>query len=128
MIMAIAPDFDKAGGLVPVIVQQHDTKEVLMLAYMNAEAWETTLTSGLATYYSRSRKSLWVKGQTSGHVQQVRQIRIDCDRDTVLLLVDQVGGAACHTGYRSCFYRIIENRSERIDGQPVFDPLTVYGK
>lgn len=126
--MEVIPDFAKTGGLVPVIVQQHDTHEVLMLAYMNAEAWQATLATGLATFYSRSRKTLWVKGETSGHVQRVKQIRIDCDRDTVLLLVDQVGGAACHTGYRSCFYRIIENGAVRIEGQPVFDPQTVYGK
>ena len=126
--MEVIPDFAKTGGLVPVIVQQHDTREVLMLAYMNAEAWQATLATGLATFYSRSREALWVKGETSGHVQRVKQIRIDCDRDTVLLLVDQVGGAACHTGYRSCFYRIIENGAVRIEGQPVFDPQTVYGK
>lgn len=124
----IAPDFEKAGGLVPVIVQQHDTKEVLMLAYMNNAAWQATLTTGLATYFSRSRQALWVKGETSGHVQHVKQIRIDCDQDTVLLLVEQVGGAACHAGYRSCFYRIVQNGAVSIDGPPVFDPQTVYGK
>jgi len=125
----ICPDFAKVGGLVPVIVQQVGTNEVLMLAYMNAAAWQATVATGKATYYSRSRQCLWVKGETSGHVQRVRQIRIDCDRDTILLLVDQVGGAACHTGHRSCFYRIIDNDgTARIDGQPVFDPQTVYGK
>jgi len=126
--MTLCPDFDKTGGLVPVIVQQHDSKQVLMLAYMNLAAWQATLATGMATYYSRSRKALWVKGETSGHVQRVHQIRIDCDRDTVLLLVDQAGAAACHTGHRSCFFTIIENGAARVDGQPLFDPQTVYGK
>jgi phosphoribosyl-AMP cyclohydrolase len=119
-------DFKKAGGLVPAIVQDHATGEVLMLAYMNAEAWNATLSTGKATYYSRSRKTLWIKRQTSGNHQLVREIRIDCDRDTVLLKVEQLGGAACHTGHRSCFYQKIENGSIRIVGKPVFDPEEVY--
>lgn len=96
--------FDEAG-LVPVIAQQWDTREVLMMAWMNAEALEATLATGEATYYSRSRQSLWVKGETSGNRQQVRSIRLDCDGDTLLLLVDQ-SGVACHTGERTCFDRV----------------------
>ena len=96
--------FDEAG-LVPVIAQQWDTREVLMMAWMNAEALEATLATGEATYYSRSRQSLWVKGETSGNRQQVRSIRLDCDGDTLLLAVDQ-SGVACHTGERTCFDRV----------------------
>ncbi len=103
----IRPDFEKGDGLVPCIVQDFTTREVLMLAYMNAESLARTLETGLATYWSRSRSALWVKGETSGHYQHVREIRIDCDEDTLLLLVDQ-DGAACHTGRRSCFYRTLE--------------------
>jgi phosphoribosyl-AMP cyclohydrolase len=121
-------DFDKTGGLIPAIAQDFKTGEVLMLAYMNRESWEATLASGKATYYSRSRKSLWVKGETSGHVQWVKEIRIDCDNDTLLLKVDPVGGAACHTGYRSCFYQKVVNQSIVLDGQKVFDPEEVYKK
>ncbi len=97
-----------------------------MLAYMNQEAFDATLTSGKATYYSRSRQSLWVKGESSGNVQQVKEIRIDCDSDTVLLKVEQIGGAACHTGHRSCFHKIIDNDSVRVTGEPLFDPEEVY--
>ncbi len=98
-------DFNKTGGLVPAIVQDNETGEILMLAYMNQEAFDATLSSGKATYYSRSRQTLWVKGETSGNVQLVKEIRIDCDDDTVLIKVEQIGGAACHTGHRSCFYK-----------------------
>jgi phosphoribosyl-AMP cyclohydrolase len=118
--------FDKMGGLVPAIAQDYESGEILMLAYMNREAWEHTLSSGLATYYSRSRNTLWIKGKTSGHVQHVKEIRVDCDDDTVLLKVEQAGGAACHTGHRSCFYKKIENGEVRIIGEPVFDPKEVY--
>ncbi len=93
-----------ADGLVPVIVQDHEDREVLMLAYMNQEAYEKTLETGTMTYYSRSRNELWVKGMTSGHFQYVKELRIDCDNDTILAKVEQIG-AACHTGNRSCFYR-----------------------
>jgi len=121
-------NFDKLGGLVPAIAQDHQTGEILMLAFMNEAAWNATLTSGRATYYSRSRKCLWVKGQTSGNIQRVREIRIDCDDDAVVLKVEQVGGAACHTGHRSCFHKKIEDGAVRIEGQPVFDPKEVYRK
>jgi phosphoribosyl-AMP cyclohydrolase len=121
-------NFDKLGGLVPAIAQDYQTGEVLMLAFMNEAAWNATLTTGRATYYSRSRKCLWVKGETSGNVQRVREIRIDCDDDAVILKVEQVGGAACHTGHRSCFYKKVENGAVHIEGQPVFDPKEVYRK
>ncbi|MFP4040273.1 MAG: phosphoribosyl-AMP cyclohydrolase [Desulfosudaceae bacterium] len=122
-------DFEKTGGLIPAIAQDYASGEVLMLAYMNQEAWEATLTSGKATYYSRSRDKLWVKGESSGHVQVVREIRVDCDRDTVVVKVDQLGGAACHKGYRSCFYTKIEtDGSAVITQERVFDPAEVYKK
>lgn len=116
------------GGLVPAIAQDAETGEVLMLAFMNREAWLETLKTGRATYYSRSRDTLWVKGLTSGHVQHVREIRVDCDNDTVLLKVDQVGGAACHTGYASCFYQKVQDGVLKTVGEPVFDPEEVYKK
>ena len=121
-------NFKKTGGLIPAIVQDDATGEILMLAYMNQEAFAATLTSGKATYYSRSRQTLWVKGETSGHVQMVKEILIDCDDDTILLKVDQLGGAACHTGHRSCFFKRVENDSIRIIGEPVFNPKEVYDK
>ena len=100
-------DFAKGNGLVPVIVQDVTTKEVLMLAYMYEESLQKTIASGFATYWSRSRQELWLKGETSGHYQHVKDIRVDCDNDTLLLLVEQTG-AACHTGHYSCFYRNVE--------------------
>jgi len=121
-------DFIKTGGLVPAIVQDNKTGEILMLAYMNQAAFDATLSTGKATYYSRSRQTLWVKGETSGNVQLVREIRIDCDDDTVLIKVEQLGGAACHTGHRSCFHKKVENGVIRIVDEPVFDPREVYGK
>ena len=121
-------DFIKTGGLVPAIVQDNETGEILMLGYMNQEAFDATLSTGKATYYSRSRQTLWVKGETSGNVQLVKEIRIDCDDDTLLIKVEQLGGAACHTGHRSCFYKKVENGAIRIVGEPVFDPKEVYDK
>ena len=119
-------DFDKQNGLVPAIAQDWETGEILMLAYMNREAVEETLNTGRACYYSRSRSKLWRKGEESGNVQKVREVRIDCDRDTIVIKVEQVGGAACHTGHRSCFYRKIENGELVEDGEKVFDPKEVY--
>ena len=121
-------DFNKTGGLVPAIVQDYETGEILMLAYMNQDAFNATLSTGKATFYSRSRQTLWVKGETSGNLQLVKEVRIDCDDDTVLLKVEQLGGAACHTGHRSCFYKKVENGTIRIVGKPVFDPGEVYDK
>lgn len=119
-------DFSKTGGLLPAITQEAGTGEVLMLAYMNQEAWKATLSTGKATYFSRSRQELWVKGLTSGNVQVVKEIRIDCDSDAILLKVEQVGGAACHTGHKSCFFKKVENGSVKIIGRPLFDPKEVY--
>ena len=119
-------DFPKGDGLVPAIVQDDDTGEVLMLAYMNQEAWEKTLATGKAHFWSRSRQKLWLKGETSGHIQQVRAVYVDCDFDTVLVKVQQVGGAACHEGYSSCFYRRLEDGELKVVGTRVFDPKKVY--
>jgi phosphoribosyl-AMP cyclohydrolase len=121
-------DFNKTGGLVPAIVQDFQTGEILMLAYMNPDAFNATLSTGKATYYSRSRQTLWVKGETSGNMQLIKEIRIDCDDDTLLLKVEQLGGAACHTGHRSCFFKKVEDGSIRIMEEPIFDPREVYGK
>ncbi len=117
----IAVDFG-ADGLVPAIAQDAETGEVLMLAYVSPEALERTRETGLAHYYSRSREELWQKGKTSGHVQHVTEVRVDCDADTLLYLVEQEAGA-CHTGHRSCFYRTIDGENV---GEMAFDPDTVY--
>ncbi|MBI5417490.1 phosphoribosyl-AMP cyclohydrolase [Candidatus Poribacteria bacterium] len=122
-------DFDKSGGIIPVIAQDWETGEVLMLAYMNKEAWEKTQSTGKAHYFSRSRNKLWLKGESSGHVQLVKEILIDCDNDAVLLKINQIGKAACHTGYNSCFYRKIVNGEEKITkDKKIFDPEKVYKK
>jgi phosphoribosyl-AMP cyclohydrolase len=121
-------DFDKSGGLVPAIAQDADTGEVLMLAWMNREAFEETVRTGRAVYFSRSRNRLWRKGEESGHVQEVRGVFIDCDADTVLLKVKQIGGAACHEGYKSCFFRQLAGGELAVVGERVFDPKQVYGK
>lgn len=121
-------DFDKAGGLVPAVAQDADTGTVLMLAWMNREAFDETVRTGRACYYSRSRGRLWRKGEESGHVQEVREIYLDCDADTVLLKVKQVGGAACHEGYRSCFFRKLDDGKLQVVGERVFDPKQVYKK
>jgi phosphoribosyl-AMP cyclohydrolase len=123
----VSLDFDKMGGLLPAIVQDAATGDVLMLAFMNREAWERTLATGEAHYYSRTRETIWHKGGTSGHVQRVQEIFLDCDRDTVLLKVEQVGGAACHTGHRSCFYQRRQGDDWQVVGAPIFDPKEVYG-
>ena len=122
----IEPDFEKGEGLVPVVVQDDATGDVLMLAYMNRDAWLKTIETGKATFWSRSRQSLWLKGETSGNVQLVREIRIDCDADTILLKVEQLGGAACHTGHRSCFYKKLSGGDFITVGERVFDPKDVY--
>lgn len=107
------PDFDRRGGLLPAIAQDVETGQVLMVAYMNREAWRRTLASGQATYWSTSRGGLWVKGETSGHVQRVREILVDCDADALLLKVEQTG-VACHEGYPSCFFRRVEGDGWRV--------------
>ncbi len=121
-------DFEKAGGLVPAIAQDAETGEVLMLAWMNRDAYEQTLRTGQACYFSRSRNKLWRKGEESGNVQEVRGVYIDCDADTILLKVNQVGGAACHEGYKSCFFRKVEGDKLQVQGERVFDPKQVYKK
>ena len=121
-------DFEKAGGLVAAIAQDADTGEVLMIAWMNPEALQETLTTGRAVYYSRSRKKLWRKGEESGHVQEVREVFVDCDADAVLLKVKQIGGAACHEGYKSCFFRKVEGKQLKVIAEKVFDPKAVYKK
>ena len=121
-------DFDKAGGLIAAIAQDAATGEVLMIAWMNREAYEETLRTGRAVYYSRSRQKLWRKGEESGNVQEVRELYIDCDADAVLLKVNQIGGAACHEGYKSCFFRKVEGDGLKVIGERVFDPKQVYKK
>ena len=118
--------FDEKG-LVTAIAQDYETNEVVMVAYMNAESLKMTLDSGICTYWSRSRQKLWKKGESSGHIQLVKEIRIDCDGDALVFLVDQKG-AACHKGYRSCFYRKWESDSWKIFCEKLFDPSKVYNK
>ena len=119
-------DFDKAGGMVPVITQDEASGEVLMMAYMNPEAFAETLRTGRACYFSRSRNRLWRKGEESGNVQEVRGVYVDCDADALLLKVRQVGGAACHEGYPSCFFRRVSEDGVQVVAQRVFDPRQVY--
>jgi phosphoribosyl-AMP cyclohydrolase len=123
------PDFSKSE-LLPVIAQDDATGEVLMLAYMNQTAWEETLKTGRVCYYSRSRQKLWRKGEESGNAQEVKSIFFDCDADTLLIRVNQIGGAACHEGYKSCFFRKIDptTGSVQVIGERVFDPKAVYKK
>ena len=122
-------DFKKENGLIPVIAQDMKTGQVLMLAYMNETAWKKTIETGEAHYWSRSRKELWHKGGTSGHVQKVKEIYVDCDNDTILMKIDQIGGAACHSGYASCFYtRVNRDGATSVIGEKVFDPEKVYNK
>ncbi len=117
--------FDR-DGLVAAVAQQHDTGEVLMLAWMNREAIEETLATGRVTYFSRSRQALWRKGETSGQTQRLVELRVDCDGDTLLLLVDQTG-AACHTGTRSCFFHAVRGGKLEKIAEPIVDPKTLYG-
>ena len=115
-------DFDKGGGIIPAIAQDCRSGEVLMLAYMNRDSFAKTMETGKATYWSRSRNALWVKGETSGNVQFVKEILVDCDNDAVVLKIEQAGGAACHTGYRSCFFRKISGGSLEVVGERIYDP------
>ena len=119
-----------SDGLAPAVAQDHATGEVLMVAWMNRESLERTVASGEAVYWSRSRKALWKKGETSGHVQKVREVRLDCDGDTILLQVESVGGVACHTGRRRCFFRSLEQRQGELrwnTTDPVLEPGTRHG-
>jgi phosphoribosyl-AMP cyclohydrolase len=119
--LTLAPD-----GLIPAIAQQHDTGEVLMMAWMSPDSIRETLQSGRVCYWSRSRKSLWRKGESSGQVQRLIELRVDCDSDCLLLLVDQIG-VACHTGRRSCFYTAIRNGKTETIAEILIDPKTLYG-
>ena len=121
-------DFEKAGGLVAAIAQDHRTGEVLMIAWMNREAFDETVRTGRAVYFSRSRGKLWRKGEESGNVQEVKEIYVDCDADAILLKVNQIGGAACHEGYPSCFFRKLDAGELKIVAERVFDPKAVYKK
>ncbi len=127
-IMAINLRFDKGGGLLPAIAQDYKTNEILMMAYINEESWQKTLETGKVHYWSRSREKLWLKGESSNHVQLVKEILVDCDEDTVVFKIEQLGGAACHKGYRSCFFRQVKDNELRVIAEPVFDPEEVYNK
>ena len=117
------------NGLIPAVIQDYKNGEVLMVAYMNDKAVRKTLETMKAHFYSRSRKKLWLKGESSGHIQKVKEIRFDCDADCLLVKVEQIGGA-CHTGYRSCFYRKLKDRkgNTAVSGKKMFDPDKVYRK
>ncbi len=121
-------DFAKNDGLVTAIAQDHSTGEILMVAFMNEEAFRLTVESGAVVYWSRSRGKLWRKGEESGNVQKLKSLYIDCDGDAVLLQVEQVGGAACHTGRRNCFFRKVDGDRYLDVGVKVFDPDEVYKK
>ena len=117
-----------ANGLVPAIAQDAVTNEILMVAWMDRAAFLRTLETGNACYYSRSRKSAWMKGESSGHIQRLREVRIDCDGDVVLLKVEQLGGIACHTGRRNCFFRKLENGAWLTDFEPIKSEAEMYGE
>lgn len=122
-------DFKKGNGLLPAIAQDYKTGKVLMLAYMNEDSWLLTLKTGEAHYWSRSRKEIWHKGETSGNIQIVKEVFVDCDYDTILIKIEQVGGAACHLGYESCFHNKIDSNGEKsIIGKKIFNPDEVYKK
>ena len=121
------PAFQDEQTLLPAVAQDAETGRVLMLAYMNREAYQETLRTGRAVYFSRSKQRLWRKGEQSGNEQLVQQVLIDCDSDAIVLRVKQLGGAACHTGHQSCFYREVTEQGLRVVGERVFDPAKVYG-
>ena len=122
-------NFEKGNGLLPAVVQELRTGKVLMLAYINRASWEKSLETGEAHYWSRSRQEIWHKGGISGNVQKIKEIYVDCDNDTVLFKVEQVGGAACHTGFETCFHKKVgPDRGITIVGERLFDPERVYGK
>ncbi len=122
-------DFKKLDGLIPAVIQDAGSDEVLMLGFMNAEAYAATQSSGEVTFFSRSRNKLWRKGETSGHVLKVRDIRVDCDVDALLIRVDALGPGVCHEGYRSCFFRQLSATGEdAVISERAFDPNAVYGK
>jgi len=120
-------DFEKAGGLVTAVIQDHATGRVLMVGYMNEEAFRKTVETGFATFYSRSRQKLWLKGETSGHRLVVKSIATDCDQDAVLVQVEAVGPGVCHEGYESCFFRKLDQGAWKIADPRAYDPAAVYG-
>ena len=120
-------DFSKLGGLITAVIQDHQTGRVLMVGFMNDEAFRKTVETGYATFFSRSRNKLWLKGETSGHRLVVKEISIDCDRDALLIKVEAIGPGVCHEGYQSCFFRKLDN-GNWIETEPrVYDPAAVYG-
>jgi len=121
-------DFEKAGGLITAVVQDHQSGEVLQVSYMNPESFELTRETGRMHYFSRTRNKLWMKGEQSGHFQEVVETLVDCDLDAVVFKIRQIGGAACHTGYRSCFHRRLEPAGNLVmmEKEKVFDPAQVY--
>ena len=119
-------DFTKLDGLVPAVIQDSETNRVLMVGFMNEEAWRKTLETGFATFYSRTRNKLWMKGESSGHRLEVKEIRTDCDLDTVLLKVVAHGPGVCHEGYQSCFFRTLEDGQWKITESQTYDPKQVY--
>jgi len=120
-------NFEKGSGLIPVIAQDASSGDILMMAYMNRDAFIKTIETGIVHYFSRSRNKLWKKGETSGNIQKVKEIRVDCDSDCLLIKIQQIGDAACHTGYKSCFYRKLQDDKLVISGEKIFDPKDKYG-
>jgi phosphoribosyl-AMP cyclohydrolase len=120
-------DFAKTGGLVTAVVQDHATGRVLMVGYMNEEAFRKTVETGFVTFYSRSRRKLWIKGESSGHRLALKELSTDCDRDAVLVQVEALGPGVCHEGYRSCFFRRLEHGEWRVSEERTYDPAAVYG-
>lgn len=122
-------DFSKLDGLVPAVIQDHASDEILMLGFMNVEALQATLATGDVTFYSRSRRRLWRKGEQSGHKLRVRELRVDCDADALLVRVEALGPGVCHEGYRSCFFRRLDrDGSATVVSERAFDPSRVYGE
>ena len=125
--MTIELNFNKGGGMLPAVVQEAGTGKVLMLGYMNAEAYQKTLQSGHVTFFSRSRNKLWMKGESSGHVLKVKDVLVDCDLDSLVVIAEQLGPGTCHEGYRTCFFRRVEG-DKFVEAEPrAFDPKAVYG-
>jgi phosphoribosyl-AMP cyclohydrolase len=124
----VKPDFQKSGGLIPAVAQDAVTGEVLMLAYMNEEALRRTIETKKAWYYSRSRDKYWMKGESSGNVQLVKELRLDCDMDAIVMKIEQIGGAACHTGHKSCFFMKWDGEDWTAEGEVLFNPEEIYKK
>ncbi len=120
-------DFEKCGGLLPTIVQDHEDGRVLMLGFMNPQAFEKTVSTGKVTFHSRTRNTLWTKGETSGNSLLVKRMEVDCDLDTLLIHAEAIGPGVCHAGYRSCFYRRFEDGAWKVSEEPTYDPRATYG-